>query len=92
MPQTTYGHHYEVRTVFVTVDGAGAGTLAVVFEAGLFAATPNVYVSKHPSNAGTFTFEPAAPAPTKNGFTLKVTGSNLVSQAIPVTFAALAKE
>lgn len=91
MPQTTYGHHYEVRTVLVSVDGAGAGTLPVTFEAGLFAATPNVYVTKHPGNAGTFGVELAAPAPTKNGCTLKVTGSSLVSQALPVTFAALEK-
>lgn len=91
MPQTTYGPHYEVKTVLVTVDGTGAGTLAVVFETGLFAATPNIYVTKHPSNAGTFTFEPTSPAPSKTGFTLKLTGSTLVSQAIPVTYAALEK-
>lgn len=90
MPQTTYGRRFEVRTVLTTVDGSGNGTLAVVFEAGLFAATPEIKVVKHPANSGTFQVK-VSPAASKDGFTIEVLTSSLVSQQIPVSFMALEK-
>lgn len=70
----------------VTLNGSGAGTLAVTF-AEAFTAAPHVTVVPHAGDTAT----PTAASVTKAGFTLTVTGSAMLSQDAEFTWAAFEK-
>jgi len=61
----------------VTLNGSGAGTLAVTFETA-FVQIPHVSVIPHLGDTAT----PTAASVTKSGFTLTVTGSAMLSQDV----------
>ncbi len=76
--------YFEKRRI--TLDGSGDGTLATVFEA-KFYSTPAVYVVPAKADAGSYT----AASVTSTGFTITITGSDILSQDIEVWYFATEK-
>lgn len=77
------GKLIEYGKATVTLDASGDGTFAISFKEA-FVDAPEVFLPVHRADSGSR----AASSITKSGFTLTVTGSDMVSQDLEVVYIA----
>lgn len=80
------GKYFHIAKHKVTLDGAGAGTKAVIFESP-FVGTPHVSAVPYKADSGTYT--PGSTS--KTGTTITVAGSDILSQDVDVWLIATEK-
>ena len=86
MARGPQGELVELGTATVALNGSGTGTQAVSFTES-YVDTPAILVAAPRADAGTY----AATSSAKTGFTVAVTTSDMVSQDVRVTWAAVEK-